>query len=82
MKVSCGAIGSFVLLAALQICAIQCASTNDGDAKPLVSLNKELNATELASLPNYVFIGQFASYILTGKYELNTNFLNFTRKEA
>ena len=82
MKASCGAIGSLLLLAALQIYAIQCASSNDGDAKPIVSLNKELNATELASLPNYVFIGQFASYMLTGKYEFNKviNFASFSRK--
>ena len=37
--------------------------------KPLISLNEYFNRTELLELDNGVFIAQFITYMLTGKYD-------------
>ena len=61
-----------MLLLAVLVCTLQCSSTDDeDDAKPVVSLNKELSEEELANLPSEIFINQFISYIINGNYETN-----------
>jgi hypothetical protein len=40
--------------------------------QPILSLNTYKNQTELEELPNYIYITQALSYILTGSYSGNT----------